>query len=110
LINKEKILGLLGIASKTKKIVFGKVALRNYISKKYFKNKLVIISVDCGKTVKQDIIKRCDSYNVSYIIPDFLTKEILSKTIGKENVSILGVTEDNLINGIIATVNNGGDE
>ena len=55
------------------------------------KNKVftVIISTDMGETSKKKIIDKCTYYKIPYYI--ILDKETLSKSVGKNNVSSIGI-------------------
>ena len=55
------------------------------------KNKVytVIISTDMGETSKKKIIDKCTFYQVPYFI--ILDKKSLSKAVGKENISSIGI-------------------
>ncbi|BBE30266.1 hypothetical protein OSSY52_04070 [Tepiditoga spiralis] len=105
--NKEdKILGLIGFSSRTRSFVFGKDGIRSYI-KSLQNKKVVIIASDTGKSTKDDTIKRCESFNVPCVVLKTKTKEDLSNALGKTEVSIVGIEDENIVKGILDLV--GGD-
>lgn len=106
---EEKILNLLGFASRSRSFVFGKDGIRAYIRGKQ-KNKIIIIASDTGETVKEDTIKRCKSHEVIYYVLKNHDKEALSNALGKLEISVVGVTDENLAAGIIDLVKNGGEK
>ncbi|MDK2885611.1 MAG: hypothetical protein PWP54_169 [Thermosipho sp. (in: thermotogales)] len=96
---EEKILTLLGFASKAKKLVYGKENIRDYIKDYRLKNKVIIIATDAGERVKKDIKIRCEISKVPYI--EISTKEKISHSTGMLNVSILGVSDENIAKSIV---------
>ncbi|MBO8139743.1 MAG: ribosomal L7Ae/L30e/S12e/Gadd45 family protein [Thermosipho sp. (in: Bacteria)] len=104
---EEKILTLLGFASKAKKLVYGKENIRDYIKDHRLKHKIIIIATDAGTRVKKDIKIRCEISNVPYI--EISTKEKLSHATGMVNVSVLGVSDENLAKSIVNFSSERGD-
>lgn len=98
-LNEQKILSYMGFASKAKKIVYGKQGLRNYI-RSFQSKKVIIIPKDAGSRVKLDVIKHCQIFDVPYIELN-CTKSVLSKALGKQNISVVGITDENIIEGIL---------
>jgi ribosomal protein L7Ae-like RNA K-turn-binding protein len=96
---EEKILSLLGFASKAKKLVYGKENIRDYIKDQRLKYKVIIIATDAGNRVKKDTKIRCDISNVPYV--EIYTKQKLSHATGMVNVSVLGVSDENLAKSIV---------
>ncbi|MCP5455276.1 MAG: ribosomal L7Ae/L30e/S12e/Gadd45 family protein [Thermotogae bacterium] len=103
-----KILGLLGFAFKSRNFVFGKEGIRAYIRSNQ-RNKIVLLSSDTGDSTKEDTIKRCKSHEVIYYIFNSVTKSDISDISGKSDISILGITDENIAKGIIDIVINGGE-
>ncbi len=91
---KKKILTLLGFASKSNNLAYGKEMIRSYINNPKIKEKLLIIPTDTGERVKRDILIRCDSKQVQYV--ELFTKAEISKAIGKINVSVIGIMDEQL--------------
>jgi len=100
----EKILTLLSFASKAKKLVYGKENIREYIKN----GGIVIITSNAGERVKKDALIRSDIYNCKVILLEGVTKEYLGKRLGKNNLSVVGVKDKGMINGIIEVVERGG--
>ena len=92
----NKILGLLGLASRARKITFGFDATLQDIQK--HKVKLVIVAEDASERTKKKFIEVSSFANIPIIIIENI--EILSKAIGKQNKAIIGVKEQNIANEI----------
>ena len=67
-------------------ISYGETLIEDIRKNKVF---VVIISTDIGETSKKKIIDKCAYYKIPYYI--FLDKESLSKSVGKNNISSIGV-------------------
>ncbi|ACJ75810.1 ribosomal protein L7A family [Thermosipho africanus TCF52B] len=104
--NEQKILTLLGFASKAKKLVYGKDNIRDYIKNPKLKNKLIIMAKDTGERVKKDIKIRCDISNVPLI--EFSDKKTISKATGMENVAVIGIIDENMVKSILEFYSKGG--
>jgi ribosomal protein L7Ae-like RNA K-turn-binding protein len=107
LIYEDKILSFLGLAAKSNTIVYGKLNIKHYLSSPQIKQKLIIVACDAGKRVKLEIFKKCKYYNVPFIEIN-KTKSDISKAIGKVNVSVVGITNENIIHGILGVVRDNG--
>lgn len=103
---EQKILGLIGLAARAGQILYGKKSLRSYI-KSYQNKKLIIIPRDAGPRVKLDIIKHCEIFDVPYIEIN-KNKFEFAKLLGKENVSIIGIKNENIVEGILKLISSGG--
>ena len=103
MINK-KILGLIGLATKARKICYGADSVEEQIKKK--KVYLVIIAKDSSERTKDKFKTICDECQIPMIIGENI--ETISKTIGKSNKAIVGIEEINLANEI-QRINNGGE-
>ena len=88
----KKILGMLGLASRARKITFGADATENEIKKN--KIYLIIVAEDASERTKEKFIKTAKTYNVPIIVCD--TIDNLSKAIGKQNKAIIGVKDINI--------------
>ena len=100
----KKILGLIGLATKARKIYFGADSVEEQIKKK--KLYLIIIAQDASERTKEKFQKLGEQYNISVIVNGEI--ETLSKAIGKSNKAILGIAEQNLAKEI-EKINNGGE-
>lgn len=100
-LREQKILSYMGFAAKANKIVYGKQGLRNYI-RSFQKKKVILIPSDTGSRVKLDVIKHCQIFDVPYIELNS-SKSILAKALGKQNISVVGITDENIIEGILKT-------
>ncbi len=71
------------------------------------KNKVyvVIISTDIGETSKKKIVDKCTFYQIPYF--QILDKENLSKSVGKGNISAIGVRSIGGANKIIKIMKEG---
>lgn len=99
---EEKLLNLLGLASKSGNIVVGQKSLRSYISSSQRK-KFVVFSSDFGESVAQ-IMKKCEARNIPYLKLS-VGKEELGRYIGKGIVSAVGVIGETFVDGILKIVN-----
>lgn len=102
--NNKKILGLIGLATRARKICFGADSVEQEIKKK--KVYLVVIANDASDRTKDKFNKLCEEYKIPIIIEGEI--EILSKAIGKSNKAIIGIEESNLANEI-QKIKNGGE-
>jgi len=91
-LTNKKILGLLGLASRARKIVYG--ADSTLIEIKKNKVKLVIIAEDASERTKNKFAESAKNYDVPVILCG--TIDDLSKAIGKQNKAIIGVKENNI--------------
>lgn len=101
-LGEQKILSYMGFAAKANKIVYGKQGLRNYI-RSFQRKKVILIPKDTGSRVKLDVIKHCQIFDVPYIELNY-TKSDLAKALGKQNISVIGITDENIIEGILKMV------
>ncbi|ONN27002.1 50S ribosomal protein L7ae [Thermosipho affectus] len=105
--NEQKILTLLGFASKAKKLVYGKDNIREYIKNPKIKTKVILIAKDTGQRVKKDIKIRCDISNVPFV--EIADKKTLSKATGMLNIAILGILDENMAKSILNFSKEGGE-
>ena len=99
---EKKLLNLLGLASKSDKIVMGQKMLKTYMSNSQCK-KFVIFSSDLGESMLQ-IVKKCEDKNISYLKLS-IGKEELGKHIGRKAVSAVGITDETFVDGFLKIVN-----
>ncbi|MCI8383536.1 MAG: 50S ribosomal protein L7ae [Clostridia bacterium] len=102
--SNKKILGLIGLATKARKICFGADSVEMEMKKK--KVQLIILASDASERTKSKFQKLAEQYKVPIIIEGEI--EILSKTIGKSNKAIIGIEDSNLAKEI-QKIKNGGE-
>ena len=102
MINK-KILGLLGLATKAGKIVFGTDACIDMINRQ--KIKIVIVSEDASDRTKNNFKELCLNNKIPFY--ELGTSEEISKAIGKVNKVVVGIKEENFANQIVKIINGG---
>lgn len=100
----NKILGLIGLATRARKIAFGADSVELEIKKK--KVKLIVVAEDSSERTKNKFRKLSEEYNIPIIEKE--TIETLSKAIGKDNKAIIGIEDINFSKEIIK-INNGGE-
>lgn len=87
----NKISGLLGLAMKAGKIVFGTEACMQEIQKN--KVKLVIIATDSAERTKTNFDIICKEKKIPMF--EYLKIEDISKSIGKNNKAVIGIRDTN---------------
>ncbi len=95
---REKIYSFLGFAARARKLVWGKERLRDYI-KAPKKVKLVVIAEDASERTKYDIKLRCKNTGTEFLV--IFTKKELGKLLGKDEISAVGVEDENIIKGVL---------
>lgn len=88
----NKILGMLGLASRARKITYGMDSTLQEIQKN--KIKLIIVAEDASERTKNKIKEKANTKGIPIIIYESI--ENLSKAIGKQNKAIIGVKENNI--------------
>lgn len=101
---ESKIMGLLGLAARSGKIVVGQKILKRYISGSY-KKKIVVFSSDFGESVSQ-ILKKCEANGISHVKLSVGKKE-LGMCIGKREASAVGITDETFVNGLMKIIFSG---
>ncbi len=101
---ESKIMGLLGLAARSGKIVVGQKILKHYISDPYRK-KIIVFSSDFGESVNQ-ILKKCEANGILHVELDAGKKE-LGMCIGKKEASAVGITDETFVKGIMKIIFNG---
>lgn len=101
--NNEKICGLLGLATRAGKTVFGTEACISSIEKR--KVKLVIIAKDAADRTKINFKQICEKMQIP--IWEGMEIDILSKTIGKQNKAVVGITDVNFSKEMLKIINGG---
>ena len=88
----NKVYGLLGISMKAGKLTFGTDSTMDMISKR--KIKMIIVAKDSSERTIKHFKDKCDDYNIPFYI--FGNKEEISKAIGKDNKTVIGIKDKNL--------------
>ncbi len=101
--NNEKLCGLLGLATRAGKTVFGTEACMSSIEKRRIK--LVIVGTDSADRTKINFKEICKKLNIP--IWEGLTIDILSKAIGKSNKAVIGITDVNFSKEMLKIINGG---
>ncbi len=104
MVTTNKVYGLLGLSMKAGKLVFGSESCIDMVKKK--KVKLLILSEDSSQRTINNFKILAQEYNIPMYI--FGNKENLSKAIGKDNKTVVGIKDNNLANAI-KKILDGGD-
>ena len=86
---KDKVLSMLGLAARSRNVVSGGFATEQAV--KGGKACLVIIAEDASENTRKKYSNMCKFYKVPYAYHG--TKEVLGHSMGKEERSILAVTD-----------------
>ena len=100
---KNKILNLLGIATRAGNIIAGNNACENALKMK--KIKMLIVAEEASDKTKKNYKFYAEKYNIPIIFIG--TIEELSKTIGQKNKAIIGIKDINIVKGIQKLINGG---
>ena len=103
MIDKEKIMGLIGLSMKAGKIVFGTEAVADSIQRK--KVKLVIVAEDAADRTIEKFRKLTEECKIQFV--KFGKTEALSKAIGKENKVVIGIKDKNIADQIVKKIYGG---
>ncbi|MDO5390808.1 MAG: ribosomal L7Ae/L30e/S12e/Gadd45 family protein [Eubacteriales bacterium] len=95
--NKNKILSLLGLATKAGKVVSGEFSTEKAV--KSGKGLLVVVAEDASDNTKKKFSNMCHFYEVPMILVG--DKEQLGRCIGKEFRASLAVLDENFTKAII---------
>ena len=90
--SNKRILGMLGLASKARKLSFGADSTLEELQKN--KIKLIIVAEDASDRTKNKFIEKANSNNINIIV--YATIDDLSKAIGKENKAVIGIKDANI--------------
>lgn len=99
----NKLCGLLGLAMKAGKIVFGTEACITDINKK--KVKLLLIAKDAAERTKTNFRNICEENNIP--IYEILQIEDISRAIGKDNKAVIGIKDINFSKAMLEMINGG---
>ncbi len=101
---KNKILGLIGLATRAGEVCFGADSVEQEIKKK--KVQLIIVATDASNRTKEKFQAFSKMHEVPIIIEGEI--EILSKAIGKSNKAIIGIKNKNIAKEVMK-IKNGGE-
>mgnify|MGYP005787021047 CR=1 FL=1 len=103
MIESKKLCGLLGLATRAGKTVFGTEACIQAIERK--KIKLIIIATDAAERTKMNFNNICTNNDIP--ISEALTAEEMSKAIGQNNKVVIGIKDNNFSKEMIKIINGG---
>ena len=89
---KNRVLGLIGIATKAGKVIFGTEAVLEAIEKR--KAKLVIIAEDASEKSKDNMIYSSSKKDIPIAVYGLI--EDISHSIGRKNKSVICINDKNL--------------
>ncbi len=92
-------MGLLGLASKSGKIVVGQKILRHYIISAPREKKVIVFSSNFGESVSQ-ILKKCKANGILHVELS-VGKKALGMCVGKKEASAVGITDEAFADGIM---------
>ena len=101
--SNKKICGLLGLATRAGKTVFGTEACISGLEKK--KIKLLIIASDSSNRTKDQFKKICVRLNVP--IYENINMDEMSKAIGKDNKAVIGILDVNFSKEVLKIIDGG---
>ncbi len=99
----NKILGLLGLATRAQYIFFGADSVEEQIKKR--KVKLVIVATNSSERTKRKFTILCEKYDIPICV--FESIDNISKAIGKSNKAIIGIKDLNIAKEIEKIYNRG---
>lgn len=103
MVNNQKILGMLGLATKAGKIVAGTEATKEALAKQ--KVKLILIAQDASEKTKKNLTLEANKHAVQ--VYQIATIEEISQSIGKKNKAIVGVVDKHFAQAIEKNINGG---
>lgn len=89
-------LALIGIARKANMLLYGDKLIKSIKAKSI---KLVVITNDASQRSKKHLISQCEYYGVTYLMVD--DGKSLSQAIGKENIKVIGITDEGIADKIL---------
>lgn len=92
--NKDKIIQLLGLATKARKVIFG----TDTVTKSMTKIKLLFVSKDASDNTKKLMVNKSNYYKIS-LVSD-LDSNDLYKACGKSNLMVLGICDQGFANSL----------
>ena len=101
--SNQRVLGLIGLATRAGKVVFGSEATMEAIERK--KVRLVLVAGDAADRTKENFTFKCEKTGIPVVA--ISTIDEISKAIGKSNKAVIGIKEKNLVNEILKIINGG---
>lgn len=101
--SSEKLCGLLGLATRAGKTVFGTEACMSAIEKR--KVKLILLASDASERTKTNFKEICNKNNIE--VSEMLKMESLSKAIGKTDKVVVGIVDANFSKEMLKIINGG---
>lgn len=95
--NKNRVLSMLGLATKAGKVAFGSETCEKAIQAK--KAYLIILASDAAFNTQKKFRNKAAFYNLELI--DELTKSEINETTGKQNKTVAIITDKNLAKKIL---------
>lgn len=93
---KSKTVGMLGLARRAGKLIYGSDAAEKAV--RSGKAKLVIVAEDASERTKKLMENKCKSFGVSLFY--FLTASELGENFGKSDISVLAISDKNFAGAI----------
>ncbi len=101
--DNNKLCGILGLARRAGKIVFGTEACLQGVKRKNIK--LLIVAKDAAERTKTKFSQLCKENNIQLL--EILNIEEISKSIGSANKAIIGIKDINFSKEIIKIIDGG---
>lgn len=103
--NNDKVLSMLGLATRARKAVSGEFSTEKAISN--FSACLVIVAEDASENTKKKFQDKCEFYEVLFHI--YGTRETLGKAMGKQMRASLAVTDEGFADALHKLIEGGSD-
>ncbi len=100
----NKVLGLLGFASKAGKLSYGFDAVHTALSQK--KSKLLLIANDVSPKSQKEVLFFGDKFKTKTIVLDECDMQTLSHAVGRK-CGIISVNDDSFSQGLLSAINAG---
>ena len=100
----NKVLGLLGFASKAGKLSYGFDAVHTALSQK--KSKLLLIANDVSPKSQKQVLFFGDKFKTKTIVLDECDMQTLSHAVGRK-CGIISVNDDSFSQGLLSAINAG---
>ncbi|MCG8485269.1 MAG: ribosomal L7Ae/L30e/S12e/Gadd45 family protein [Clostridia bacterium] len=98
----DKVYRYLGLAKRSGNLISGYNTCLHYMGKK--KVKLIIISEDAAENTKSKLIQQAARNNIEYMV--WGLKDKLSHSVGANNRSVFGITDDNFARVVALEIKN----
>jgi len=102
-VENNRVLGLLGLATRAGKTVWGTDACIEYMEKNRIK--LILVAKDSSERLRKKFSELCEKKNINFF--EFSNVDEISNAIGKHNKAVIGVKDINFSNEIIKIINGG---